>query len=178
MASNSRCESSNPNRDGMAKAVGLVVLNWASAEQNLDMVVAWLWHELGGKKPGKKIPFFLKEKLKFIRASINSDASLRSLSAEAGPVLDDVARLSELRNDLVHGAPAFIGEQEGHYVFCKFDLADGFHEVREVRMNVERYPEVTRELVALTRKTLELVKGVRDIALKRRSNQFGAKGCP
>ena len=137
--------------DTIAKAVGLVVLQWGQAEQSLDLIVALLWQSFDGKKYAKRIPFMLDPKIKFIRAHISDDMKLRIHSETANALLERFEGLSSLRHDLIHGAVASISPIDNSFVFAKLDIRGGFHYHREVRIQVSEYPKLVRKLVDLGR---------------------------
>lgn len=137
--------------DTIAKAVGLVVLQWASAEQSLDLLVALLWHSFDGKKHAKRLPKMLEPKITFVRACTASEASLSFCRSEAEQLLAKFESLSAIRHDLVHGAAASIAPIDNAFVFAKLDIRDGYHYHREVRIEADRYPALVDDLVALGR---------------------------
>ena len=50
--------------DTLARAIGLVVLQWGQAEQSLDLLVAVLWQSFDGQRFAKRIPVMLEPKLR------------------------------------------------------------------------------------------------------------------
>ena len=137
--------------DTIAKAVGLVVLQWGHAEQSLGLIVALLWQSFDGKKYAKKIPFMFDPKIKFIRTHIADDKRLKIHSETANELLERFENLSSLRHDLIHGAVASISPIDNSFVFAKLDIRDGFHYHREVRIEVADYPKLVRKLGELGR---------------------------
>ena len=137
--------------DTIAKAVGLVVLQWGQAEQSLDLVVALLWHSFKEKSHAKKIPMMLEPKVKFVRACMKGDPNLKAFEPQAEALLQRFEALSTLRNDMIHGAVASLSTVDDAFVFAKLDIRDGFHHHREVRIQASDYPKIIDELVALGR---------------------------
>lgn len=135
--------------DLIARAVGLVVLQWGQAEQSLELLVASLWQSFGGQRFAKKIPVLLSPKLTFVRACATGTPELASLASRLVSLTHRFAQLSVLRHDLIHGAPASISTIDGHFVFIRLDVHDGFHHAREVRIPVEAYPNLVSDLVKL-----------------------------
>jgi hypothetical protein len=146
--------------DAIAKAVGLVVLQWASAEQSLDLLVASLWHSFNGKRYAKRLPMMLEPKIAFVRACITSEPTLSPYQADAEKLLKRFETLSVVRHDLVHGAAASIAPIDNAFVFAKLDIRDGYHHHREVRIEASRYPALVDDLVALGREAYELAAKV------------------
>lgn len=137
--------------DLIARAVGLVVLQWGQAEQSLELLVASLWQSLGGKRLAKKIPVMLTPKLNFVRSCAAEIPELNPLQPTLVALTHQFERLSALRHDLVHGAPASIPTVDGHFVFSRLHVHDGYHYASEVRVPVAAYPSLVRELVDLGR---------------------------
>ena len=150
--------------DTIAKAIGLVVLQWGQAEQSLDLLVALLWQSFGGKKHAKKIPIMLEPKIRLIRTCIIAEPQLIAHSAAADELLLRFETLSALRHDLIHGAVASIPPIDNAFVFAKLDVKDGFHYHREVRIGLSEYPRIVKRLVALGRDANKLVKQVFTVA--------------
>lgn len=153
--------------DNIARAFGLVVIQWGNAEQSLDMLIALLWQSFPTRELSKRIPVMLAPKLEFSRKAFASVESLKSLQAQAASVFAEFDRLSKIRHDLIHGAVASLAPVDGHLVLIKFDVHDDFHHVREVRLPVSAYPQLVRELVnlgksasQLTHTVFELVKNL------------------
>jgi len=142
--------------DNIAKAFGLVVVQWGSCEQSLDMLVALLWQSFSTRKFARKIPVMLAPKLKFARKSFEGVATLKHLQPQAESVFAEFDRLSKVRNDLIHGAVASITPIDGHIVLMKFDIHDDFHHVRELRFPVVAYPKLARDLVNLGKSAHQL----------------------
>jgi hypothetical protein len=137
--------------DSIAKALGLIVLQWGQAEQSLDLLVAMLWQSFDGKSNRKKIPIMLEPKLKFLRNYIGADPLLREEVATLDELLSRFEKLSSLRNELIHGAAASISPVDNAFIFAKLDVKDGFHHHREIRIEAAEYPRIIARLVNLGR---------------------------
>jgi hypothetical protein len=150
--------------DLIARAVGLVVLQWGQAEQSLELLVASLWQSFNGQRFAKKIPVMLSPKLTFVRACAAGSPELKCLLPRLTSLTDQFRQLSMLRHDLVHGAPASIPTIDGHFVFTRLDVHDGFHHAREVRIPVEAYPDLVSDLVKLGKAAHEAASEVFEIS--------------
>jgi hypothetical protein len=153
-------ENDEGDLDTIAKAFGLVVIQWGSAEQSLDMLVALLWQCFPTRTFSKKIPKMLSPKLKFVRTSFNCIDSLAELRNNAERVLNEFDRLSSLRHNFIHGAVASLSPINGNFVLSKFDISDDFHHVREIYIPVAAYPRLTKDLAKLGGRVTKLVKDV------------------
>ena len=149
--------------DAIAKAVGLVVLQWGQAEQSLDLLVAKLWHSFNGKRHAKKIPWMLQQKIKFVRACMLSEATLSQFRTTAEELLERFEALSSVRHDLIHGAVAALSPVDNAFVFSKLDIRDGYHHHREVRIEASEYPRLVGKLIELGRMAHELAAAVFDV---------------
>ena len=150
--------------DLIARAVGLIVLQWGQAEQSLELLVASLWQSFRGQRFAKKIPVMLSPKLAFVRACATGMPELTSLAPKLLSLTDRFEQLSTLRHDLVHGAPASIPTIDGHFVFTRLDVRDGFHHAREVKIPVEAYPRLVRDLVNLGKVAHEVASDVFEVS--------------
>jgi len=165
MPSSSEPQSTDADHlDLIARAVGLVVLQWGQAEQSLELLVASLWQSFGGRRFARKIPVMLSPKLIFVRACATGSPELGSLAPKLVSLTDRFEQLSVLRHDLVHGAPASIPTVDGHFVFTRLAVHDGFHHAREVRISVEAYPNLVRDLVNLGTAAHEAASDVFEIS--------------
>ena len=151
--------------DLIARAVGLVVLQWGQAEQSLELLVASLWQSFSGHKYAKRIPVLLTPKLSFVKACVAGTPALKELEPRVLSLALGFERLSALRHDLIHGAAASIPAVDGHFVFTKLDVHDGYHHAREVRIPIEAYPNLVRNLVALGREAHETASQVFSVSL-------------
>jgi hypothetical protein len=167
MLQNTANDSSAANDlDLIARAVGLVVLQWSQAEQSLELLVASLWQSFSGHHFAKRIPVLLEPKIVFVRLCVAGTPALKSFERRVTSLLAEFERLSELRHDLVHGAPASIPTIDGHFVFLRLEVQDGFHHTREVRVPVEAYPELVGSLVALGREAHQVAHEVFEMSKK------------
>lgn len=146
--------------NALAKAVGLVVLQWGQAEQSLDLLVAILWHSFNGKRYAKKIPLMLEPKIEFVRACTSSDPGLSQFRDAAEELLEQFKDLSSVRHELIHGAVASISPVDNAFVFAKLHIHDGYHHHREVRFEVAEYPRLVQKLIDLGRMAHELAAAV------------------
>ena len=152
--------------DSIARAFGLVVINWGNAEQSLDMLTALLWQSFPTRTYSRKIPMMLAPKLAFARKSFAEVETLKPFQQQAESLFAEFDRLSNLRHDLIHGAVASLAPIDGHFVLLKFDIHDGFHHVREVRIPVVAYPQLTRDLVNLGRNAHHMADTVFELVKK------------
>lgn len=135
--------------DTIAKAIGLIVLQWGQAEQSLDLLVAMLWQSFNGKSHAKRIPLMLDPKIKFLRACVETEPLLNSEATASKELLLRFEELSSVRHDLIHGAVASISPVDNAFVFAKLDVKDGFHHHREVRIAAAEYSQIIDRLVKL-----------------------------
>jgi hypothetical protein len=157
--------SPEPNQDAqdldtLAKAVGLVVLQWSQTEQSLELLVAVLWQSLGGKSFAKRIPKMLETKLEFVRKCAAGTPALAAHRQRIEGLANSFESLSATRHDLIHGAPASIAAVDGAFVFARLEIRDGFHHHHEVRIEAEQYPQLTGRLVQLGKEAHELAASV------------------
>lgn len=152
--------------DNIAKAFGLVVVQWGNCEQSLDMLIALLWQSFPTREFARRIPLMLAPKVEFARKSFAGVATLTNLQPQAESVFAEFVRLSKVRHDLIHGAVENFAPIDGHFVLMKLDVRDDFHHVREVRFPVAAYPKLTRDLVKLSKNAHQLSHAVFELVKK------------
>ena len=150
--------------DTIARAIGLVVLQWGQAEQSLDLLVAVLWQSFDGKRFAKRIPVMLEPKIHFVRACLPRQPDLTLHAEAAERLLLEFERLSGLRHDLIHGAVASLAPVNRAFVFARLEVRDGFHHHKEVHVSVDAYPQIIDQLVALGAAAHQLVAEVFEVA--------------
>src|SRR4051812_45858239 len=92
--------------DSLFRAVGFVVVQWGQAEQSLEMIVAMLYQNLGGKPLTKRIPVLLTPKLDFVRKCLTNIPTLHQFKTEGEGLTQKFEEISQKRHDLIHGAIA------------------------------------------------------------------------
>jgi hypothetical protein len=157
--------------DALFKAVGFVVVQWGQAEQSLEMIVAMLYQDLGGKPLTNRIPVLLTPKLDFVRKCLTTIPTLQQFKSDGEVLIQKFEELSQKRHDLIHGAIAGLSLDNGGFPFVKLDVKDGFHVAREFRFESAEFPKLTKDLIdlgaaayALGRKLLERVEKPRAAA--------------
>lgn len=157
-------DKDSENLENLAKAFGLVVIQWGNAEQSLDMLVALLWQSFPTRSFSKRIPIMLAPKLAFLRKAFAVVDKLQIYQDQAEAVFGEFDRLSRIRHDLIHGAVASLVPIDDHFVLMKFDVHDDFHHVREVRLPVGAYPQLAADLVNLGKNANKLCDKVFKLA--------------
>lgn len=137
--------------EALFRAIGFIVVQWGQAEQSLDLLVATLFQEYGGKRLTKnnKMPVMLKSKLDFVRECLSSLPKLAKFKPDGLALITDFDRLSKMRHDLIHGAISSLSQADGAFSFAKLDVKDNMHHVREVRLEGSEFPALTKDLVRL-----------------------------
>lgn len=154
--------------DTLFKTVGFVVVQWAQAEQSLDLIVAGLFQNYGGKRLARKnrLPVMLATKLEFLRKCLSQIPRLTSFKDEGAALVSNFNRLSQRRHDLVHGAVASLSPVDGAFVFAKLDVKTDFHFAREVRLEASEFPSLTKDLIDLGASATNLASKIWDYGEK------------
>jgi hypothetical protein len=152
--------------DSLFKAVGFVVVQWGQAEQSLDMLVAMIYQQLGGKQFAKRLPKMLSTKLKFLTECLSKISVLAPFRADGDALVADFQRLSDRRNDLIHGAIASLSPHNGAFVFAKLDIEDDLHRVREFRFESSEFPVLTKDLIDLGAHATSLARLIWELVQK------------
>lgn len=137
--------------DALFLAIGFIVVQWGQAEQSLDLLVAALFQECGGKRLARKsrMPVMLGPKLDFVRKCLTQLPKLTSFNEEGLALVVAFDRLSQKRHDLIHGAVTSLSPVDDAFSFVKLDVKDNFHHAREVRLEASEFPVLTKDLVRL-----------------------------
>ena len=132
------------------KAVGFVVVQWASAEQSLDMLVVGIFHCCKSDSLPKRRPRNLEPKVELLQKCFSQLPELSQFKTEAGSLLPRFLAAGKIRNDLVHGAIADLESTGGTFTFAKLDLEPTIgHSVRAVRLSEAEWPAFRKELLHL-----------------------------
>jgi hypothetical protein len=149
-------EQLTKNLDMFAKAIGMVVIQWAQAEQMLDLLVAILWHSFDGQSHLKKIPFMLGPKIDFTRKCMASNTTLATFKVRSDTLLNEFSELSTIRHNMIHGAVTTLSPIDESILFSKLDIYGGYHHHREFRILIGDYPRLLDRLISLTSLAREL----------------------
>jgi len=144
--------------DALYRAIGFIVVQWGQAEQTLDMIVAMLYRELGGKRLAKRLPKMLETKLSFSEACFSEISSLATFRSEADILIAEFRRLSQTRHDLIHGAVTSLTPKDNAFLFAKLDIEDDLHHVRDVQLRAAHFPKLADDLVKLGRSAMSLAQ--------------------
>lgn len=149
--------------DALFKAVGFVVVNWGQAEQTLEMIVAMLYQQLGGKRLVKRIPVPLSAKVAFMEKCLNQLPALSQLKTQSQELAQTFTRVGKKRHDLIHGAIASLTMENGGFKFSKLDVRGEVHVLRTFHFEAATFPAFTQELIDLGSSALALGSALRSI---------------
>ena len=151
MSTAPKVPAEHKDTDALFRAVGFIVVQWSQAEQSLDLLVAALFQECGGKRLAKKnrMPFMLAPKLEFVRKCVTQLPKLAPFREEGLALVSSFETLSEKRHDLIHGAVSSLSPVDNAFPFIKLDIKDNAHHFREVRLEASEFPALTKDFVRL-----------------------------
>jgi membrane-associated protease RseP (regulator of RpoE activity) len=124
------------------RELGLLTICWASLEAYIDLIIAYLAHEIDQER----VPRPFNQRLKFIRRKVWHPA-LVTLRIEMFDFLDQAVLLARKRNDLTHGITVAwktgdvseiysLREFEGRYV-ALLDGEISYNEVSELNKEID-----------------------------------------
>lgn len=148
--------------ESLYKAVGFVIVQWGHAEQCLDLMVGAIFHGFDGHSLLKKRPKMLAEKLKFLRKSFTQLPGLEQFRSEGESLFARFSTIGNKRHDLVHGAIANLGIDNGEVVFAKLDINKDGHHLREVALGQSEFSSLVKELLRLGTDANKLARQVLD----------------
>lgn len=157
----------------LCAAIGFIVIQWAQAEQALDMAVNLIYRGFGGKDIADtpEIPRPLKRKIKFIRRCLNQLEGLMQFKEAGLALMTKFGDLSEERHNYVHGAIASSPLADGSTNFIKLDAKGDIHVLTEFTFNPGDFPSLTRKLLDLAGETNALCRGLINEIERREKSQ-------
>jgi len=88
--------------ESLFKAIGFVVVQWGSAEQSLDLMVAAVFHRFVGNSLLKRRPRMHAAKLDLLRKCFSQLPDLEQFRVDGEASLSRFAIAANKRHDLVH----------------------------------------------------------------------------
>ena len=110
---------------GVYTLVGQLSVRWSLLEFAMDVVVATLYHRVGGKNVSRKIPLDLGGKIAFIRRCLDQLPALSKYQCQGVPLLDAVSALRTVRHDIVHGYFSAYSDDRKAFTFVRLSLERG-----------------------------------------------------
>lgn len=145
------------------KAIGFVVVQWGATEQELDLMVAGLFHSFGEHPLFNRRQRNLEPKVVFLRECFEQLPELAKFHAEAGLLLTRFLKVGTVRNDIVHGGIEDLSMRNGAFIFLKIDVVPkAHHSARKVFLCDSDWPEFRKELLRLGKDVQSLSRRVRD----------------
>ena len=143
-------------------AVGFLVIQWGHTEQNLDLIVARLFHSFGGHPLFKHRPRNLEPKVEFLRKCFEQLPELTEFRVESDLLFARFLKVGKLRNDIVHGGITDLSMKNGAFVFSKIDVVPKVHHnIRQVLLSESDWPTLRKELLRLGKDVQTLYQRVR-----------------
>lgn len=105
--------------DALCPVVGSIAINWSMAESALEQMVLIFHKDCGGDKYEKMIPMMLDRKIRFCRKCVNNLPSLTPYRDRLLRLLDRMAKLSQVRHDVIHGALSEYNERTRRIKFSR-----------------------------------------------------------
>lgn len=138
-----------PKYSDLCKAIGHIVLNWAAAEQSLDMCVTIVFKYCGGNKLRDDLPRSFNLKARFMREALRKLDLLKPLAAFGLPIIDQMDALSKTRHEMVHGALTTGELINNVWHFLKFDYGTDIHTCRDVSFSIDDFQDFGKKMQGL-----------------------------
>lgn len=124
-------DAENEDFRALCMAVGFIVLNWALAEQQIDILVNIAFRHAGGRTIRKDgdIPRSLNQKIRFLDKCFTDLELFKPFAKDGCALLRRVSDLSYKRHDLVHGALENLEHVNGAFQFKKIKYEKDGHSV-------------------------------------------------
>jgi hypothetical protein len=134
----------------MCADLGHVLINWAGAEQSLDMCVTIVFQNLpDSKRFEATLPKALHRKTGFMLKSFQNIGALKDMSDIGIVTMNQLNKLARERNDMIHAALGSTMSINGKWRFLKFDYGSVIHTVRPVEYSQSDFQEAGKEMMAL-----------------------------
>jgi hypothetical protein len=131
----------------LCACIGFVMVNWALAEQSLDMIVSVIYDQCGGSTITKDKPWALKAKIDFLRKAFKQFVALQPYAEQGNKILNSLIALSEKRHNLVHGVVTGINLEDGVFPIEKFDYRN--NTLKKIQFDPKAFPNLAQDLVDL-----------------------------
>jgi hypothetical protein len=136
--------------DNLARMVGLLVIQWGSAEQTLELMVSALFNSGSGPKvKSRKVPQQLTAKLEYLSRCTDHMLELKPIKINVDKLVEDFKMLSDLRHSIIHGAASSINHVDGVYSFGRIDLASGVQTHRTITLDVREFDKHVSKFIKL-----------------------------
>jgi hypothetical protein len=131
--------------------IGQLVIGWGNAEASLSMMIAVIYHQIGGRsKVGDKLPFVLKDKLAFVRKSLVLIKVLKPYRKRLGPILDGIAMHNRIRVGIIHGYLSGYDPTTGTVCFVKLDGGGTIHQKSHLTGTIKQIAEASRDFAKIS----------------------------
>lgn len=119
-------DGSVPNeiREPLAMSVGLLVVNWAFVEAVLNAWCTLAYQAPGGGQITRDLPRGFSRKVRFLKQCLRDLPPLAPFAEEARATLNELKRISKVRDFVVHGAITNYDEEGRILRFTKVDTTD------------------------------------------------------
>lgn len=135
----------------LCASIGFVVVNWALAEQSLDMFISVIYNKCGGNTVVRQMPHSFQRKVEFLRKAFRKLIVLQEYAGEGNQLLDRMQALSQKRHDLVHGVVVSIDLVNGVFPIDKLDYTAQGHIFRQIAFDPKAFPQLAQDLLDLGR---------------------------
>lgn len=131
--------------------IGFVALQWAYVEQNIDMIVAIIYHFFNGKLLADKqeIPRSLTKKIPFINKCLKAIPDLAPFQAEGKALMTRANQFSKKRHDMIHSVLVKWNPNPESFDFAKFDYEKEIHRLREINFTANDYRQFGNNMTGL-----------------------------
>lgn len=141
--------------EALCFAIGWIAQNWAMIEQNFEMCIALIYHDLNGKKiVSKTLPLPWNQKVAFLNKAFDRIPELSKYAIEGKDLVARADQLASGRNDLVHGVIGSIHPINKRWPFKIFDYdrsdkTTHWHVLREFTFSPEAFSKIEGKYVRL-----------------------------
>jgi len=153
----------------LCTAIGIIAINWAMIERQLDNCIHLICADLGGIPGEREKPLALERKIKALKKSFRRIESLKPFKDRAIPLIEDARVMGHKRHMFLHGC---IGKLEGpiltmHKLRPDINALNPYYEVEELSFDFTQFPALVEDLSRLVKAWGFLAKDLLDTIERR-----------
>lgn len=103
------------------RATGALTMRWGRLELTLNIMIALIYHEIGGRQIEPELPLMFSRRIRFLRRCFLRIEQLAPFRQEAVEVFDLLNHLAAMREHFSHGA--FMGVGDGEFLSLQLNYA-------------------------------------------------------
>ncbi|PCJ70339.1 MAG: hypothetical protein COA62_06985 [Rhodobiaceae bacterium] len=134
-------EYSNKTDEALFAAIGRLTVSWAHLELGLDAMIDTIFYDLENPPKEKELPIALRRKLKYLRKAVKLIPMRPGDAEEYAALIDNIAKESDIRHDIIHGAIVEHTEGTGTARAIRIIRERGKFSQKEIHLTIQSVME-------------------------------------